>query len=148
MDENAITKHVMYCPACGAENEIGLQFCAVCGLAFAPEPAQEKPQEATQPFAPIEPAKPDAPKPAQPAQPFAPIEPAKPDAPKPAQPTQPFAPIEPAKPDAPKPAQAAQAFAPIAATEEKAPEPESVFAQGLPDWDMLPPQVVVRRKRK
>lgn len=27
-------------------------------------------------------------------------------------------------------------------------EPVSVFAQGLPDWDMLPPQVVVRRKKK
>ena len=140
MDENAITKHVMYCPACGAENEIGLQFCAVCGLAFAPEPAQEKPQQPAPPFAPIEPAKPDAPKPAQPTQPFAPIEPAKPDAPKPV----PKKPVD----NAPKPAQAAQAFAPIAATEEKAPEPESVFAQGLPDWDMLPPQVVVRRKRK
>lgn len=34
------------------------------------------------------------------------------------------------------------------------PEPEeiseevSVFAEGLPDWDMVPPQVVVRRKKK
>lgn len=27
-------------------------------------------------------------------------------------------------------------------------EPESVFAEGLPDWDIEPPQVVVRRKRK
>ena len=25
---------------------------------------------------------------------------------------------------------------------------ESIFAEGLPDWDMVPPQVVVRRKRK
>lgn len=27
-------------------------------------------------------------------------------------------------------------------------ESESIFAEGLPDWDMVPPQVVVRRKRK
>lgn len=25
-------------------------------------------------------------------------------------------------------------------------EPEAVFADGLPDWDILPPQVVVRRR--
>lgn len=25
---------------------------------------------------------------------------------------------------------------------------ESVFAAGLPDWDIIPPQVVVRRKRR
>lgn len=27
-------------------------------------------------------------------------------------------------------------------------EDDNAFAQGLPDWDMVPPQVVVRRKRK
>lgn len=27
-------------------------------------------------------------------------------------------------------------------------EPESVFAEGLPSWDIEPPQVVVRRKRR
>lgn len=27
-------------------------------------------------------------------------------------------------------------------------EPESVFAEGLPSWDVEPPQVMVRRKRK
>ena len=35
-------------------------------------------------------------------------------------------------------------------TEEAAPvkyvEPENVFAQGLPEWSLEPPQVVVRRK--
>ena len=25
-------------------------------------------------------------------------------------------------------------------------EPEAIFADGLPDWDILPPQVVVRRR--
>lgn len=28
------------------------------------------------------------------------------------------------------------------------PEEISVFAEGLPDWDIVPPQVMVRRKRK
>lgn len=31
---------------------------------------------------------------------------------------------------------------------EEVPEEISVFAEGLPDWDMVPPQVVVRRKNK
>ena len=31
---------------------------------------------------------------------------------------------------------------------EELSEEVSVFAEGLPDWDMVPPQVVVRRKRK
>lgn len=34
----------------------------------------------------------------------------------------------------------------VASTVE--PEEVSVFAQGLPDWDIVPPQVVVRRKKK
>ena len=32
---------------------------------------------------------------------------------------------------------------PVVETDE-----ESVFAQGLPEWDIVPPQVVVRRKKK
>ena len=31
---------------------------------------------------------------------------------------------------------------------EKFEEPESVFAEGLPSWDIEPPQVMVRRKRR
>jgi hypothetical protein len=27
-------------------------------------------------------------------------------------------------------------------------EPVSVFAQGLPSWDVVPPQIMVRRKKK
>ena len=29
---------------------------------------------------------------------------------------------------------------------EKYKEPESVFADGLPSWDILPPQIMVRRR--
>ncbi|MCD7754802.1 MAG: zinc ribbon domain-containing protein [Firmicutes bacterium] len=45
---------------------------------------------------------------------------------------------------------AAPAFAAVAETEQmqtasKYVEPTSVFADGLPDWDIVPPQVMVRR---
>ena len=47
------------------------------------------------------------------------------------------------KSDAAKPA-----FQMAALEPEELSEEVSVFAEGLPDWDMVPPQVVVRRKRK
>lgn len=31
---------------------------------------------------------------------------------------------------------------------EESEEPQSAFAQGLPSWDVLPPQIMVRRKGK
>ena len=43
---------------------------------------------------------------------------------------------------------AAEAPAKAAPIVEKYTEPESVFAEGLPSWDIEPPQVMVRRKRK
>jgi hypothetical protein len=48
----------------------------------------------------------------------------------------------------PKPVSSAPAFE--AAVEETILKPEeiSVFAQGLPSWDIVPPQIMVRRKRK
>ena len=55
------------------------------------------------------------------------------------------------KPEEPKP-EATPAFEPVKKTEIKQEvvyhEPESVFAKGLPDWDMVPPQVMVRRKKR
>ena len=55
--------------------------------------------------------------------------------------------FEPVKKEEPVPA-----FEPVKKTEIKQEvvyhEPESVFAKGLPDWDMVPPQVMVRRKKR
>lgn len=48
----------------------------------------------------------------------------------------------------PKADSAKPAFQMAAPEQEEIPEEVSVFAEGLPDWDMVPPQVVVRRKRK
>lgn len=49
-----------------------------------------------------------------------------------------------------KPIRAVDAFArmnrPAPAAETNG-EQESAFAKGLPSWDIVPPQVVVRRKR-
>lgn len=63
----------------------------------------------------------------------------------PAQPEQATA-FAPAQAPAFAPAQPAQAavFTPVEAAES---EPESAFAAGLPGWDILPPHVVVRRKK-
>lgn len=40
------------------------------------------------------------------------------------------------------------AFEPVKAETVEAEELESAFAEGLPEWSILPPQIVVRRKRK
>ena len=67
--------------------------------------------------------------------------------------------FEPVKKEEPVPAfepvkkvEPAPAFEPVKKTEIKQEvvyhEPESVFAKGLPDWDMVPPQVMVRRKKR
>lgn len=78
------------------------------------------------------PAAPDPqPAPAAPAAPFAAAE-DKPAAPAPAAP---FAAVA-DKPEAPAPAPAVQAE-----------EEENAFAQGLPDWDLVPPQLAVRKRR-
>lgn len=78
-----------------------------------------------------EPAAPAAPEP-RPA-PFAAAA-EKPAAPAPA-PAAPFAAV-PDRPAAPAPAPAVQAE-----------EEENAFAQGLPDWDLVPPQLAVRKRR-
>lgn len=88
----------------------------------------------TSPFAAADPA---------PASPFAAAEPA---------PAAPFAAAEPA-PAAPQ-AAPASAFAAVkeqpaapAAAAVQAEEEENAFAQGLPAWDLVPPQLAVRKRR-
>ncbi len=136
------------CPNCGANNKAGSKFCITCGTPLAVEPVKEEAPA----FAPVQeeaPAKEEAPA-------FTPVQeeaPAKEEAPA-------FAPVQeeaPAKEEAP-------AFAPVqeqpkvkeappekkevkkAAPKSSYKEPESVFAQGLPEWDIVPPQIMVRRR--
>lgn len=152
------------CPFCGEENDEDALFCGSCGkkMAIVPPPqapafapaAETKP--ATPAFAPVAETKPAVPA-------FAPAAEPKPAAPAfaPAAETKPVAPVF-APATEPKPA--APAFTP-AVKEEKAAEVKpvfnfvaadtviedeapSAFAEGLPDWDMVPPQVAVRRKHR
>ena len=39
-------------------------------------------------------------------------------------------------------------FKSITTEEDVTEEPMSVFAEGLPSWDIVPPQLLVRRKRQ
>lgn len=89
-------------------------------LSEAAAPAAPEPQPA--PAAPFAAAaeKPAAPAPAPAARPA---------------PASPFAAVK-DKPAAPAPAAAVQAE-----------EEENAFAQGLPDWDLVPPQLAVRKRR-
>lgn len=43
---------------------------------------------------------------------------------------------------------AALSSAPPEAPVQEEEEPLSAFAQGLPDWDLEPPQILVRRRRR
>ena len=150
------------CPNCNTLNEADSRFCIACGTPLS----QKKPENAV-PFAAAEPVQEPTPTPAaepsqEPAFAAAPSQEKEPvPAAEPSQqpfPTaepsqqQPFAAAEPSRPPVrPRPVQSRtkQAEQPkSAAPTVKYVEPESVFAEGLPSWDIEPPQVVVRRKRR
>lgn len=125
------------CPNCNTLNEADSKFCIACGTQLV-----QKKSENTMPFAAAEPVQEPIPTPV-----------AEPDQEKEATPAstlsrQPFPTAEPVQP---RPVQSRQKQAEqpkSAAPTVKYIEPESVFAEGLPSWDIEPPQVVVRRKRK
>lgn len=140
------------CPNCNTLNEADSKFCIACGT-----PLTQKKPENVVPFATAEPVQEPTPTPAAaPSQEKEPVPAAEPSQqPFPtAEPSQqqPFAAAEPSRPPVrPRPVQSRtkQAEQPkSAAPTEKYVEPESVFAEGLPSWDIEPPQVVVRRKRR
>ena len=140
------------CPNCNTLNEADSKFCIACGT-----PLTQKKPENVVPFATAEPVQEPTPTPAAaPSQEKEPVPAAEPSQqPFPtAEPSQqqPFAAAEPSRPPVrPRPVQSRtkQAEQPkSAAPTEKYVEPVSVFAEGLPSWDIEPPQVVVRRKRR
>ena len=140
------------CPNCNTLNEADSKFCIACGT-----PLTQKKPENVVPFATAEPVQePTSTPAAAPSQEKEPVPAAEPSQqPFPtAEPSQqqPFAAAEPSRPPVrPRPVQSRtkQAEQPkSAAPTEKYVEPESVFAEGLPSWDIEPPQVVVRRKRR
>lgn len=139
------------CPNCNTLNEADSRFCIACGTPLS----SKKPENAV-PFAAAEPVQEPTPTPAaelsqEPAFAEAPSQEKEPvPAAEPSQ--QPFPTAEPSRPPVrPRPVQSRtkQAEQPKpAAPTVKYVEPESVFAEGLPSWDIEPPQVVVRRKRR
>ncbi|NBH98311.1 hypothetical protein D7Y41_00265 [Anaerotruncus sp. 1XD22-93] len=106
------------CPGCGVLNKADSRFCITCGTPMQQAAAQEQTE-------------------APPVQ--------EQDAE--AAPEMPFAPVK--KEETKK----ARVEKPVTKRAEKPapveePEEVSVFAEGLPSWDIVPPQVVVRRKKK
>lgn len=123
------------CPNCNALNDADSKFCITCGTKLIrPEP---KP-EADLPFPKVE-QTPPAQKP-QADLPFRKVE----------------QPVEPVQAEAPQkkevPFQTVSDAKQVPETKQEVlygayVEPKSVFAEGLPEWSIEPPQVVVRRKR-
>ena len=152
------------CPNCNTLNEADSRVCIACGTPLSPkkpenvvpfataEPVQE-PTPTSAAASSQEPTPTPAVAPSQEKEPVPAAEPSQQPFPT-AEPSQqqPFAAAEPSRPPVrPRPVQSRtkQAEQPkSAAPTEKYVEPESVFAEGLPSWDIEPPQVVVRRKRR
>lgn len=128
------------CPNCNAANEPDARFCVICGAkltrenrpaaqAFGTAPAAPGPQQMPAENPAVKPAvNPAANSAANPA-----ANPAVRPAANPA--------VNPAVEPAAKPA-----VNPVRPPVEEIPEERAVFANGLPDWDILPPQVLVRRR--
>ena len=123
---NSVAGGMIPCPNCQKLNEPDSKFCEACGTRLV-KPEEPKP-EATPAFEPV--------KKVEPAPAFEPV--------KKVETAPAFEPVKKVEP--------APAFEPVKKTEIKRDvvyqEPESVFAKGLPDWDMVPPQVMVRRKKR
>ena len=117
------------CPECGAGNKPGSKFCTTCGAKI------EGPVQAKAPaFTPVADEQTPAFKPAaeQKVSAFAPVA---------EQTTPAFTTVT----DAATPAFASVNTEPVSVAAQEA-EQVSAFAEGLPAWDVIPPQIVVRRR--
>ena len=157
---NSVAGGMIPCPNCQKLNEPDSKFCEACGTRLL-KPEEPKPA-ATPAFEPVKKAEPvvapafEPVKKAEPAaapafEPVKKVEPAETLAFEPVKKAEPavapaFEPVKKVEPAV------APALEPVKNTEvrrkEVYQEPKSVFAKGLPDWDMVPPQVMVRRKKR
>lgn len=130
------------CPNCNTLNDADSMFCAICGTKIGSEPGAENlnteasqvlndNQESVSSDQAATTSSSSAPA-------FAPVR-----AKEEKTISEPNTNEQKPKSDAAKPA-----FQMATPEPEEQPEEVSVFAEGLPDWDMVPPQVVVRRKSK
>ena len=140
------------CPVCNTLNDPDGSFCIVCGNKLdeaestkssdpvTPQPAAAPAQSKAagqQPAAPAQDVQRNMGKNASQVAPA--FEPAKKTA---------AAPIRKDPPIQSKPVRKKMAFNFAEPEVEEYKEPVSVFAQGLPSWDVVPPQIMVRRKKK
>ena len=137
------------CQSCGGLNNAGAKFCKFCGTKLAqPQPTpipDPQPVPGPQPMPVPEPQPTPAPDP----QPMPVPDPQPVPTPQPvAEGDMPFKSIDKSQPvSKPQPVhQPEQKAEPVGSFYYE--EPVSVFAQGLPEWSVEPPQVMVRRKRK
>ena len=148
-DENS---GMVICPVCQNPNKKGFRFCTICGNKLdgvestksndtvSPQPAVSSPQSAAggqQPTAQAQDVQQNMNRNVSQGAPA--FEPAK----KPV-----TAPIRKNPPVQSKPVRKKMAFNFAEPEVEEYKEPVSVFAQGLPSWDVVPPQIMVRRKKK
>lgn len=120
------------CPNCNTLNEADSKFCITCGAKLVrsePKPEADLPFRKVEQDPPVQKPEGDLP--------FRKVEPPAEPAAETAQKEVPFQTVSNAQ--APE-------------TKQEIPyvvyaEPKSVFAEGLPEWSIEPPQVVVRRKR-
>ena len=140
------------CPNCNTMNDADSLFCFVCGTKLeAIAPAAFEPVVTPEPANAFEPVV--TPEPANAFEPVVTPEPANA-----------FEPVNINETvNETEKQEAAPAFTPVNEVKAEEPvvkapeavkpvsnyvEPESVFAQGLPEWSIEPPQVVVRRRKK
>ena len=136
-DENSGT---VICPVCQNANKKGFRFCTTSSDPVTPQPAAVPAQSKAagqQPAAPAQDVQRNMGKNASQVAPA--FEPAKKTA---------VAPIRKDPPIQSKPVRKKMAFNFAEPEVEEYKEPVSVFAQGLPSWDVVPPQIMVRRKKK
>ncbi len=144
---NSVAKdHSIPCPSCGGLNHAEAKFCKFCGTKLMkpiPQPAPE-PAPVPRPVSVPEPAPAPQPVPdsAPALKPMPELQPVSKE-------NTPFKSI-----DRPQPVHEQKPeVKPVEKREEHEDrsyyeEPVSVFAQGLPEWSVEPPEVMVRRKRK
>lgn len=135
------------CPSCGSTNKTTSKFCGYCGTLLSPSQTNPAP-ESTVPTASSAELQVGNPKPSQGkmASVFEPIE-KSPEAEKSVETSV----SEPQKENSKSKSSSAFAsfsFLPVEDVSQEGPEPELVFAQGLPSWDLVPPQVVIRQRRR
>jgi hypothetical protein len=135
---NSVGRDAVFCPECGAKNEPGSKFCAICGTTLEVE--TDNPAATSEPQS-IEASSTESSAHSDNRSPKAPVGN---DSPK--QHPSPLA-FTPDSQGNTTSAPAKHAFSPTKSVEnDNYSAPPSAFANGLPSWDLVPPLVVIHKK--